>query len=148
MDELALANVNAYMAERASHGVEKYQIAGFEFFFGNGGGGGRLIGCAARQHVAARFLESGPNKTAAVKAGFGRGAAIAVVHPQKGHGLTNQIGCGRAHTVTRLLKLSEHAVVLGQEFIQFVVLWRGVGTRYACRCDAACDQQFLHGAGV
>ena len=68
MDEFAVANVDAHMAESAAHGVEEDQVAWVEFtavnFFC---GFGLLVGTPWQQSTH-RGLINMPNKTAAIRA--------------------------------------------------------------------------------
>ena len=92
MDELAVANVDAHMAEGAAHGVEEHQVAGLEFVAVDLFRGCRLLLGAAWQHQANRLGVHGAHKTTAIKAGFGAVAATLIGHAQETHGVADQLG--------------------------------------------------------
>ena len=105
MDELTVAQVNTHMAEGASHGVEKHQVAGFEFVTVDGLGGFGLFVCATWQHQTNGLLVHVAHKSAAIETGILIGTATAVRHAQETHGLDHQIGGSAAHELARLYEL-------------------------------------------
>ena len=129
MDEFAITHVDAYMAKCAAHGVEEYQVAWLEVFFGNSLCCCCLLNGTAWQHAANGLLESGAYEAAAIKTCFGRVAAVAVTHAQKFHGVAYQIRCVVADVLACALELREHGVVLDEEFFQLVRLGGCAGTR-------------------
>ena len=81
MDEFSVSQVNAHVAEGTAHGVEKNQVAGFEFVAVDGlCSFGLLIG-ATRQHQANGLLVQVTHKSAAIEAGVLVGATTTVRHP-------------------------------------------------------------------
>ena len=93
MDEFALADINADMAEGAPHGVEKNQIAGLQFSaIDFCSGGGLLLGFAGKNQTH-RLLVHGPDEAAAVKAGLCGVAATPVRHTEKTDGRNDQFRC-------------------------------------------------------
>ena len=70
VDELALADVDAHMAEGAAHGVEEHQVAGLEFLAVDFLAGSGLLFGAARKQVADRLGVHRAHEAAAVEAGF------------------------------------------------------------------------------
>ncbi len=70
VDEFAVANVNAHMAEGAPHGVEEHQVAWVQVVAVNFFGRCCLfVGSAGQQTPNRRFVNVA-HKAAAVKAGF------------------------------------------------------------------------------
>ena len=126
MDELAIAHVDADVAECAAHGVEEHQVAGLQVVFVNFLGGCSLLGGLAGQQQAGRLLVNGTHKTAAVKAGVCLGAAAFVRHAQKSHGVHYQLGGSRSHLVTHITNAGQKATVVDQPG-DFVIVGSGGG---------------------
>ena len=80
MNELTVADIDAYMAEGALHGVEKHQVAWFELasidFFCDFG----LVLSPAGQNQANGLFKHVANKATAIKSFFFRNAATFVGH--------------------------------------------------------------------
>ena len=90
MNEFTVTHINTNMAEGSFQGVEKNQIARFEFtaadFFCDFG----LFFCSSGQNQAHRLFIHVAHKAAAIKAFFFAGTAPFVGHTQKPHGLHDQ----------------------------------------------------------
>src|SRR5258707_4488459 len=86
MDEVAVADIDADMAEGAAHGVEEHQITGLEFVLVDFLRGLCLLVSAARQDLAQGFGVDGADEAAAVEAGLGTVAAAAVGNADEAHG--------------------------------------------------------------
>ena len=106
MDEFAITNVDAHMAEGFFHRVEEHEVARLEFVAVNLFGGLGLLGRPAGQHQAERLLVQVAHKAAAIEAGFLAGAATAVGHTQQTHGLGQHVGGFFAEGLTCLRKLA------------------------------------------
>jgi hypothetical protein len=126
MDELALAQIDADMAVGATQGVEEHQIAGPQIGFVDGGGGGGLLGRGAWQHQAHGLLVHAAHETAAVEAGFGRGAAAAIGHAQRAHGVADHVAGTVGGLVDAVAQPAGQALVFRQA-VGVILSGRGMG---------------------
>ena len=135
MNELAVPQVDAHVAEGAFHRVEEHQVTRLEFRavyrFGDLG---LLVG-PARQDLAHRSLEHGAHQTRAVEPGFCAAAAVPIGHTHESHGVHHQFGGPVSNVLPGLPNLRtdarNHAAFLEQS--RHVVLpgigGRGLGSR-------------------
>ena len=119
MNELAIAHINANVAVGPVHGVEKHQIAGYQFFFVDALRVSGLLFGFAGKHQSDGLLEYGFDKAAAVKTGFYRAAPALVRHAQKSHGVNHQLRGFVGDALAGLRHLRKHAFV-GQPVVKFV----------------------------
>lgn len=146
MDEFAFAHIDADVAESTFHRVEEHQVARLEFIGVNGFGDFGLLGSPVRQQFAEGLFVEVAYKTAAVKTGVLAGAAPAVRHAQKPHGLAQQVGGLFSHSQFGLRELTgqlacELTCPLGQD-----AHWMGRGRQVfvlgpsADQCAGQCKQ--------
>jgi hypothetical protein len=143
VDEFAVADINADMAESAAHGVEKHQVAGLQVVFVDALGGGSLLFGAARQQEADALLVNGADKAAAVKTGFGGVAAALVGHAQETHGVDDQLGSLVADVLANMVNFGQQALV-GQQFVHVVAELPGA----ACTPAASQAAEAMMSAGA
>ncbi|MPM49203.1 hypothetical protein SDC9_95931 [bioreactor metagenome] len=126
MDELAVTQVDAHMAEGTAHGIEEHQIAGAQVFFVDHFGGVGLLLGNARQHQPLGLLENGAHEAAAIEAGFRAAATASIGDSNEAHGGGDECTRTIRHAVTNVLKLRNQAT-FGQKVLHIVS--RGVGGR-------------------
>ena len=141
VDELAITNIDANVAEGALHGIEEHQVARAQVRPGDHLRGCCLIGSTARQDLAKSLFVGGTHQTAAVKTGFGGVAAITVGHANKAHGGADEVGGGIADVLAELV---HHAGAFVQEVVDVVALGSCLCSN-AAQAQEKSDCQFLHG---
>lgn len=111
MNELAIANVDTYMAEGSAHGIEKNQIARTKFFTPDDRGGSGLLFCPSRQHQTNGSFVHGAHKTAAIESDRCIASPALVGNAQKTHGGHDQIRGRVGHRISHLRSPQNKALV-------------------------------------
>ena len=149
MDELAVAHIDAYVAEGAAHGVEKNQVAGLELVAVDDLGGRGLFIGPARQHQADGLFVGGAHEAAAIETGFGRIAAAFVGHAEETHRMHNQFRGLFADRVANLFDLvaeTTDETFVGQQALHVVFGSReGNGVRGGTNQEASRQRPAKHG---
>src|SRR5665647_919570 len=145
VNEFALTDVDADVAESVAHGVEEHQVAGPQVsLFDLLGGGGLLLG-SARQNQADRLLEHSLDESTTVKTAFDSVAAAPIGHAQKAHGGDDQLRGGSADRAPDLVN-SRQKPFVGQQLIKVVVGTRGGGVRSGGKQKGGKGDNNSHGA--
>ena len=114
MDEFAVADIDADVAEGTAHGVEEHQIAGLQFVFVNFLSGRSLLRRLAWQQQSGSLLVDGAHKAAAIKTDVGLGAAAFVGHTQKRHRVHHQFGSAVTNFVADITNPGQQAALRQQ----------------------------------
>lgn len=93
MDELVVAKIDPYMRKGAPHGIEKHQIAGFQFVTSNDFPGFTHFSGAARKDKAQTLAKYMADEARAIESGFRRTAATSISYAQQVQGLVDCILC-------------------------------------------------------
>ena len=127
MNELAIAKIDADMAERAAHGVEEHQIARTQILLVDHLGGFGLFLGNARQSQAFDLLINGAHETAAIKTTFCTVAAATVGDSDESHGGRHKFTRAIRHAVAYVLELGNQAT-FGQHALHVIsagIVWSG-----------------------
>jgi hypothetical protein len=91
VDELAITDVNANMAEGAAHGVEEHQVTGVEFTAVNFVSNSSLLFGSPGQQAANGCFINVPHETTAIKTGFNSRTTTLVGNAQQTHCLAEHL---------------------------------------------------------
>jgi hypothetical protein len=149
VDELAVAHVDADVAEGAAHGVEEHQVTGLELAAFDGLCGRGLLVGSARQQLADGLLVDGAHKAAAIEPCFVAVAAPLVRHAQEGQGVDDEAGglvAGGGAGLLHLLAQPRHEALVVEQAVHVLPAVAGRGVRRGSTGQQEEGQATLHGA--